>query len=179
MTTPPEITTDRLSLAPLSAPAALALMSEDGRAADTETGLRWPDPFSAPPLIAEHLEWISDRVSRNPEEASWWVWSVARRADRVVVGAVGFGGRPDPDGRVVLGYAVYPEHQRSGYASEAATGLVDWAFRQPGVEIVRATMLPDNTASMRVARKAGLKRRGRMMHRDEGEVVVYEIARPA
>lgn len=164
-------------LAPLTAPAATALLAEDGRGADTETGLRWPDPFVAPPLIGEHLGWIADRVGRNPAEAPWWIWSVARSDDRRVIGASGFGGPPDSHGRLMLGYAVYPEWERRGYATEAARGLVDWALSRPGVEIVRATMVPENTASMRVARKAGLRRRGRSIHRDEGEVLVYEISR--
>ncbi len=176
--TSPRIETDRLALTPLSAAASRAVMAEDGRAADGATGVLWPDPFVVPPLIAEHLDWISDRVGRNPAEAPWWIWSLARSGDRRVVGAAGFGGPPDAGGRVTLGYAVYPDWERRGYASEAARALVDWALLQPGVEIVRATMVPDNTASMRVARKAGLRRRGRTIHRDGDEVLVYEIARP-
>jgi RimJ/RimL family protein N-acetyltransferase len=172
------IETDRLALTPLSAGAARALLAGDRRAADSETGLRWPDPFAVPPLVGQHLDWISDRVGRNPAEAPWWIWSVARSEDRQVVGAAGFGGPPDADGRVMLGYAVYPEWERRGYASEAARALTDWALTTAGAAIVRATMVPDNTASMRVARKAGLRRRGRTIHRDEGEVLVYEIARP-
>ena len=50
-----------------------------------------------------------------------------------MTGALGFGGPPDPEGAVMIGYSTYPGADRKGYASEATRALVEWALAQPGV----------------------------------------------
>lgn len=141
------------------------------------SGLRWPTPLVAPPLVGEHLGYVAERLRSHDEELGWWFWAVA--AAGRVVGAMGFGGPPDPSGCATIGYSVYPADERRGYATEAVSALVDWAFVDSRVARVRATMLPDNTASMRVARKVGMRRRDLSVRREEGELIVYELERRA
>jgi RimJ/RimL family protein N-acetyltransferase len=87
----------------------------------------------------------------------------------------GFAAPPDERGYVTLGYSVFPEFQRQGYASEAARALADWAIRQPGVEAVQATISPRNIASERVAAYAGLHRTDATEEDpDEGPVFVWQ-----
>ena len=74
-----------------------------------------------------------------------------------------------------MGYSVFPEWQRQGFASEAARALADWALMQPGVAGVRATISPRNIASERVAVYAGLHRTDATEDDpDEGPVVVWQ-----
>jgi RimJ/RimL family protein N-acetyltransferase len=56
-----------------------------------------------------------------------------------------------------LFYAVAPAHQRHGYALEAARALVDHAFRELDLERIVATTTFDNTASIRVMEKLGMR----------------------
>lgn len=56
-----------------------------------------------------------------------------------------------------LFYAVDPEHQRRGYATEAAQAMVEHAFNQLHVERVVALTDYPNTASRRVMEKLGMK----------------------
>lgn len=54
---------------------------------------------------------------------------VERRQDGVLVGRAGFGlhgERAEPE----IGYAMFPEFQGNGYATEAASALRDWIFRE-------------------------------------------------
>lgn len=54
---------------------------------------------------------------------------VRRKSDGVLVGRAGFGlhgERGEPE----IGYAMFPEFHGNGYATEAATALRDWLFRE-------------------------------------------------
>jgi ribosomal-protein-alanine N-acetyltransferase len=56
-----------------------------------------------------------------------------------------------------IGYAIVPEYRGRGIATEAAGGLVGWAFSHPEVTAVKAETLPDGHASIRVLEKLGMK----------------------
>jgi len=55
-----------------------------------------------------------------------------------------------------LGYTFHPGAWGRGLATEAAKALVQFGFQRLGVQRVFATCRPENTASYRVLRKAGL-----------------------
>jgi RimJ/RimL family protein N-acetyltransferase len=56
-----------------------------------------------------------------------------------------------------LFYAVFPAHQRRGYASEAARAMVDYAFGTLYLKRVVATTTYDNLGSMGVMRHLGMR----------------------
>ena len=58
---------------------------------------------------------------------------------------------------VGLFWAIAPEHQRHGYATEAARALIDYAFGVMHLKRIVATTEYDNVASMGVMRKAGMR----------------------
>jgi RimJ/RimL family protein N-acetyltransferase len=55
-----------------------------------------------------------------------------------------------------LFWAIDPDHQRQGYAAEAAQALIDFAFQQLRVKRLIATTEYDHTASIGVMRKLGM-----------------------
>jgi RimJ/RimL family protein N-acetyltransferase len=55
-----------------------------------------------------------------------------------------------------LFWAIDPDHQRQGYATEAAQALIDFAFQQLRVKRLIATTEYDNAASIGVMRKLGI-----------------------
>ena len=57
-----------------------------------------------------------------------------------------------------LGWVFGPEHRGHGYATEAATALLAFAFDDVGAHRVVARMDPANTASGRVAERIGMRR---------------------
>jgi RimJ/RimL family protein N-acetyltransferase len=63
-----------------------------------------------------------------------------------VVGQGGFKGPPEADGSVEVAYGVAPGHEGKGYATEAAAALVDHAFGQAGVRVVRACKISRHPA---------------------------------
>jgi ribosomal-protein-alanine N-acetyltransferase len=72
-----------------------------------------------------------------------------------------------------FGYMVVTAERRRGYAEEAVRALLTWAECQPAVRIFRATVDPDNSASISLLRKLGFTEAGRERHAQRGEEVVF------
>ena len=171
------VRTERLHLTPLSADAIAALLEGDPERLRSLTEAEFPAPIAPPPYMAESLPVVQDRLRKNPAEAPWWNWLVVRRDNHEAVGSVAFGGTPDTGGSVLIGYAMYPAREGSGYATEAVRALVDWAFAQPGVRIVRALAPVWNTPAVHVAEKVGMRPVGSYEDDEVGEVLIYETMR--
>ena len=171
------VRTERLQLTPLSAEAVEALLQGDAARLRSLTQAEFADPAGPPPYMAESLPVVKDRLRKNPAEARWWNWLVVRQDNREAVGSVAFGGQPDATGAVLVGYAMYPAREGNGYATEAVRAMVDWAFAQPGVQIVRALAPVWNTPAVHVAEKVGMRPVGSYEDDEVGEVLIYETVR--
>ena len=114
---------------------------------------------------AEVRATIEEMAGRAPGEPGGWVQlTVEDRVTGQLVGDVGISPADHDPGVIKIGYTIAPEFQGTGYATEAVGALIDYAFDVLGVDIVRAYASAENTASLRVAEKAGLK----LMERFEG-----------
>ena len=60
-----------------------------------------------------------------------------------------------------IGYGIAEDHRDCGYATEAVTAAVSWAFRQNQISCVTAEVDKDNIASVRVLEKTGFEPTGR------------------
>lgn len=168
----------RLDLIPLSQEALAALIAVDRLSAEREIGAQLPPGELLPPEMADALDHFLGLVRSDPDNAIWSARAYVDRALGAVVGMGGFGGPPGAGNTVTLGYSIYPQWQRRGYATEAATALTDWALAQPGVHCVRATIVPGHIASEKVARAAGLQPTGRTeQDQEQGKVQVWERRR--
>jgi RimJ/RimL family protein N-acetyltransferase len=170
--------TDRLRLAVLDLPTIDALIAGDRDRLEARTGARFHRP-APPPYMAEALPDVRERLHAHPEEAPWWNWLIVRADTGEAVGSVALGGPPDAAGAVLVGYAVYPEHEGHGFATEAVRAMIGWAFRQPGVREVRALAPVWNTPALRVAENVGMRPVASGEDDDVGEVLVYAVTAPA
>jgi RimJ/RimL family protein N-acetyltransferase len=169
--------TPRLELTPLEAESIQALLGGDGTRLRALTGAAFPHPIAPPPYMADSLPVVGARLRKTPSEARWWNWLIVRQEDGEAVGSVAFGGKPDPAGAVLIGYAMYPGHEGHGYATEAVKAMVEWAFAQPGVTAVRALAPVWNTPAVHVAEKVGMRPVASEEDDEVGEVLVYETVR--
>ncbi|PWY70826.1 GNAT family acetyltransferase [Aspergillus sclerotioniger CBS 115572] len=67
---------------------------------------------------------------------------------------------PNCYGAPDVGFCILPEHQKQGYATEAAKGLIERARHDWGVDGVFGFCSPKNATSRRVLEKIGLENRG-------------------
>lgn len=171
------LTTDRLELVPFTADAIEALLAGDAARLTALTGYTFPSPLRPPPLMAEVLPIVHRRLREDPASLGWWTWLAVDRTTKAVTGALGFGGPPDREGGVMIGYATYPSVDHRGYATEATRVLMDWALTQPGVARVCASIPPDNAPARRVAEKVGMRVAGTVWEEEIDDVLLYEKKR--
>jgi RimJ/RimL family protein N-acetyltransferase len=154
------ILTSRLRLIPGTAEMGRAELETRDRFAAL-VGARVPDDWP-PPLNDEgSMKWFVERIEAQPDHVGWYAWYfVARGDDPVLIGNGGFKGPPDSKGVVETGYSIIPRYHRQGFATEAITALVRWAFDHDRVTRVIAHTLPDLTPSIGVLRKIGFVEAG-------------------
>lgn len=115
------------------------------------------------------------KLDRSPMQDPWVHGFIAMDGDKRV-GMVGFKG-PPVDGVVEVAYAIDPEYQRKGHATEAARAAVEYAFGTGEVRTVRAHTLPDGVASQRVLEKCGFSKTSEVVDPEDGPVWRFEISR--
>ena len=124
---------------------------------------------------------IEEMSARAPGEPGGWVqFSVEEREGGGLVGDVGISPADGEAGVIKVGYTMSPAFQGRGYATEAVGALVAYAFEALGADVVRAYADADNTPSIRVAEKVGMRLMERFEHREGDEVwfgVRYERRR--
>lgn len=172
------VRTPRLDLTPLGADAIDALLAGDGIRLNALTGARFRQP-EPPPYMADALPVVRDHLRVQPSEAPWWNWLIVDRESGEAVGSVAFGGPVNPEGAVLIGYAIYADFEGRGYATESVRAMVAWAFGQPGVREVRALAPVWNTPALRVAENVGMRPVAADEDDDVGEVLLYTVTAPA
>lgn len=60
-----------------------------------------------------------------------------------------------------LGYTINPRYARQGYAAEAVSGIILWS-KQQGAELIKAGVLPENTASINLLKRLGFTYSGKV-----------------
>jgi ribosomal-protein-alanine N-acetyltransferase len=150
-----EVRTERLLLRPMPSNAA-AVLPGDRDAAANAIGASLDEEWPLPDV----LDLLPALAAAPPDAPPFGVWTVVETSTETVVGDIGFIGAPDDSGIVEIGYSIVPSQRGRGYAREAATALVAWAFQQPDIRQVVAGTEPANLASERVLEHVGFERTG-------------------
>ncbi|MDB5588124.1 MAG: family N-acetyltransferase [Devosia sp.] len=81
---------------------------------------------------------------------------LTRKSDGAFIGRAGYGIYP-PTGEPEIGYALFEEHHGQGYATEAASALRDWIFRDTDASHFIGFADTRNAPSLAVLRKIGME----------------------
>jgi [ribosomal protein S5]-alanine N-acetyltransferase len=119
-------------------------------------------------------QWLARLEGSNPIDPWIHGFRIVDRVSGGAIGSCGFKGPPGADGAVEIAYGVAKEHERRGYASEAAEALVKYAFDKEEVQVVRAHTLPEPNASTRVLKKCGFRCVGEVIDPEDGLVWRWE-----
>lgn len=151
------------------------LLSRDGHSTPVPLGFDDPDDVLNP--ADSPLRYRIPQVIADPSLNPWLIRLAVLRGDApVIVGQANFHDRPDAEGMVEIGYSVLPRHRGHGYATEIAMTMWRAAAPRADVRVLRATVRPDNEASLRIIRGAGLVHVGEQDDPEDGLELIYELS---
>lgn len=164
---------------PLLGPAVLdALLADDRVAAARELGATLLDGWPG----VEDRRFFELRRADLREHPAWAPWLlrglVLGGPEQQLVGYCGFHGPPDDQDGVELGYTVAPALRRRGLAGAAVGRLIEWAFEEHGVAVVRASIAPSNEASTGLVRSLGFVAGALRMDPEDGEERLWLLSAP-
>ena len=131
-------------------------------------------PYLAGPVCVGLWRLRSEQILTTPADHPWVTRLIVDPAVPMPVGVAGFHGAPDDRGMVEVGYRVDPAWRRRGYARRALEILISEAERHPDVEIVRATISPDNAPSISLVTAYGFVADGEQWDDEDGLEIIYE-----
>jgi len=103
--------------------------------------------------------WIRG-LEEDEERGISLVFAIERDEDKQLIGSIGLSGIDTCHNHAELGYWVGQPYWGRGYASEAASALVGFAFRILRLNRLFAYRFERNAASERVLEKSGFQREG-------------------
>jgi ribosomal-protein-alanine N-acetyltransferase len=119
---------------------------------------------------ADAMRWVGDGQPITWEECVRWVdvtlnnyrtrgYGMSALIDRTTGATIGFIGLVHPGGQseVEIKYALLRQFWGSGLATEAVAGMIGYAASELGITHIIATIAPENTASLSVVSKAGMR----------------------
>lgn len=167
-------TTKRLRFHELPHAAFTALANGELAAGSAAAGLELGEYF-----VSDRARWTwnyrAGQLTEDPKAAPWLTQVVLSEPEDTIVGYAGFHGPPDESGMVELGYTVLPEHRRQGYAKAMLLALLSRAAEAPEVRTVRATISPDNEASLATIARCGFERVGEQWDEEDGLEIIFEV----
>jgi RimJ/RimL family protein N-acetyltransferase len=155
----------------------------DGRRDDAaaELAIEIPDEFPSEGDKA----FLGMRLRQMRQDAGFRIWCPhAVVLNGRMIGHAGYHGPPGVNARqnpaaVEFGYMIFPTHRGHGYATRAATMLMDMAEERAGIRHFVLSVGPHNEPSLAIVRKLGFVRTGEQMDEVDGLEYVFELSRRA
>ena len=107
------------------------------------------------------LEVTREAIASYPDfkERGFGRWACVDKASGAIIGMSGLKYLPEFDA-VDVGYRFLPEWWGKGLATESGIACLEFGFSVLGLEEIIGLVLPDNSGSIRVLEKLGMKRDG-------------------
>lgn len=121
------------------------------------------------------LELRITQLREKPSSGEWLVRAIVKRDDDRMIGHVGFHGPPDHRGVVEVGYTIFADHRRRGYAEESVRAIFEWARGRAEVRRLRASVSPDNDPSLKLLSKLGFEQVGAQWDERDGKELILEV----
>jgi len=175
----PTIQSTRLDLMSMS--TGFLRASLDGRLADAERllGAALPPDWPGGHEQKRTMRWRLDEITAQPAAQPWLLRAIVlREPERRVIGQIGFHDPPGPERKVEVGYGIWPEYRRRGFALEAIEALFAWAISEHRITHFVASVGPWNEPSLGVVRKLGFVQTGSQIDDFDREELVFELHLP-
>lgn len=152
------------------------------RHTNTPAVMRWLGGVKAPAVLEEM---IRGRLMRWQAERGFTFWAVERAEDGALLGFCGLKIADDAgspvEGSIEIGWRLREDAWGKGYAREAASASLDFAFGPLAAPRVVALTVTGNRPSWGLMERLGMTRRPDLDYRGpdwaEGKVIVYSMER--
>ena len=108
-------------------------------------------------LSLQQVKEMIEQSSKHFEKERFGLWSIRINGESEVIGFVGLWYFFD-ENQPQLAYALLPKATKKGYATEAATKILDYCFNELGYEYLVASSDQTNQESHKVAERLGMKK---------------------
>lgn len=123
----------------------------------------------------EASNYIRDRMISQRERLGYSTFTVVRKSDQTKLGICGLYDREGLEG-IDIGFALLPQFEGRGYASEATERLLKLAFSEFGLTEIKAITTRLNFASQKLLTKLGMQPAGTLtLPGDDEELLLYSI----
>jgi RimJ/RimL family protein N-acetyltransferase len=182
------------------------LVARDWTAADAEDAFaiygrdevaRWLGSQPRHPVasLTQMRQVLDRRIARGQDQPDYGLWALELRTTGRVPGAVLLSPLPGDDTAVEIGWHLNPDYWGAGYATEAGHGAIALAFglgrigpdqigpaldsrpARPLLDSVLAVVDPDNTRSLQVCQRLGMRHRGRTSRYYGLTLELFELSR--
>jgi RimJ/RimL family protein N-acetyltransferase len=137
------------------------------------------DP-QVPADVAEQRErvarWIA--TTESYRDSGFGNWALVEKDTGAVVGMSLLKPLPEHE-EVEVGWHLGKAYWGRGYATEGARAAIEHGFSRCGLDVIYAVVVPENTASIRVAERLGMTPRGRTDEYYGRELALFSVQRPA
>ena len=111
-------------------------------------GKSWPDND-----VIETLPKIINNLSKVEAPTGFESWMIVKNDTSEIIGDVGFKGYNYQEENIDIGYGIIQQERRNGYADEAASALIKWAFSNENIKEITARCLIENVSSIQLLKK--------------------------
>ena len=143
---------------------------------DPEVRRYFPDGTRTLEETQQELEWFRHGHPRHPRLG---LWATVERSSGAFLGRCGLlPWEIEGQHAIELAFLIDKSRWREGFATEAATAIADHARNVLGIQRLICLIMPGNSASIRVAQKAGMSFE-RELTDEHGLCYVYSNSPPA
>jgi len=147
------IETERLIIQPLTYEQLLKYVKAD-QSLEADLDLNETQRTISPELQEALEETILPNVANTNKNYLYsTLWTVILKEENKMVGDLCFVGEPNDEGEIELGYGTYPAFRKKGFMTEAVSGIIQWAEKQPHVKSILAFTEQSNQASFSILKK--------------------------
>jgi len=107
-------------------------------------------------LPREHAEKTIENWPKYGEKHGFTNWALVRKEGDVLIGNCGFNWLPD-NSDVEISYLLDKPYWNNGFATEIALSTMKYGFDRLGLKRIAGLVYPQNTASIHVLEKLGMK----------------------
>ncbi|BDS11851.1 GNAT family N-acetyltransferase [Aureispira anguillae] len=119
--------------------------------------------------------YIQEKITPQLDRLGYSNYTMIRKTDGCKVGSCGLYSREGLEG-IDIGFALFPEFEKQGYAFEGAQKIMQLAIHEFGLKQISGITIKENIASQRLLEKLGLKfSRTVILPNSQEELLLYQL----